>query len=43
LEGQTIDSPQSFTLADGRALGFQSLGDPDGSALFFSMAHPDLG
>jgi len=31
---------QSITLSDGRALGFQALGDPDGSPLFFFHGTP---
>jgi len=31
---------QSITLSDGRALGFQELGDPDGSPLFFFHGTP---
>lgn len=40
LEGQISNKPQSITLADGRALGFQTLGDPDGKALFYFHGTP---
>ena len=31
---------QTITLSDGRSMGFQRLGDPDGSPLFFFHGTP---